>query len=355
MCFLASNRKHSQVMKKTVLLVPSALALALSLPVQGHKTYQRTNETSDSLVVDTAGDTEYTEDDDWAGTSDDDTATPADTTTDPEDFCTPNDELISDFDTENADYNLQNSKDANAGISFAATLFTPSKEKHGELKKTSGYTMMASRILSSMVDSAAASKWKTEPISKMLENKWKSVKNEYTAEQAEMEKLNGEDFHPMSYSYRTSITPAWQWADKHVTTYAIEDEAYTGGAHGMLYRYYLSLDEKGDSLMGLTDIFKEEALPEVFKLVGEKLRTGPQAANDEETWPSVAEVIPTPNVNDYSVRSGQMQQYKGKWYPRPALTECGIVFVYPPYVKNCYAAGTINILINYVEAKDWLK
>lgn len=93
------------------------------------------------------------------------------------------------------------------------------------------------------------------------------------------------------------------------------------------------MNEKTDSVMGLTDIFKEEALPEVFKLVGEKLKTGPQAANDEEAWPSVAEVLPAPNANDYSVRSGQMQQYKGKWYPRPALTECGIVFTYPPMSK----------------------
>lgn len=341
-------------MKKTVLLVPTALALALSLPVQGHKTNYRITDTPDTLVVDTTLDTEYTEDEDWAGTDDTD-ATPADTATDPEDFCNYNDDLLSDFDTENADYNLQNSKDANAGITFSATLFTPSKEKYGELKKNSGYTLMASRILASMLDSASMSKWKTEAINKMLENKWKSVKSQYTTEQAEMEKLNGADNHPMSYSYRTSITPAWQWADKHVTTYAIEDEAYTGGAHGILYHYYLSLNEQTDSIMGLTDIFKEEALPEVFKLVGEKLRTGPQAANDEETWPSVAEVVPAPVANDYSVLSGQMQMYKDKWYPRPALTECGIVFVYPPYIKNCYAAGTINILITYDEAKNWLK
>lgn len=341
-------------MKKTVLLVPSALALVFSLPVHGHKTNYRITDTPDTLVVDTTLDTEYTEDDDWAGTDGSD-VTPADTTTDPEDFCNYNDDLLSDFDTENADYSLQNSKDANAGITFSATLFTPNKEKHGELKKNSGYTLMASHILASMLDSASMSKWKTETIGKMLENKWKSVKAQYTDEQTEMEKLNGVDYHPMSYSYRTSITPAWQWADKHVTTYAIEDEAYTGGAHGILYHYYLSLDEQTDSLMGLTDIFKEEALSEVFKLVGEKLRTGPQAANDEETWPSVAEVIPAPVANDYSVLSGQMQMYKGKWYPRPALTECGIVFVYPPYIKNCYAAGTINILITYDEAKNWLK
>lgn len=126
----------------------------------------------------------------------------------------------------------------------------------------------------------------------------------------------------------------WQWKDKGVTTYSIEDEAYTGGAHGMLYHYFLSMNEKADSVMGLTDIFKEEALPEVFKLVGEKLKTGPQAANDEEAWPSVAEVLPAPNANDYSVRSGQMQQYKGKWYPRPPSPSAALCSPIPPMSKT---------------------
>lgn len=217
---------------------------------------------------------------------------------------------------------------------------------------------MASRVLSAMIDSAAASKWEVAKLDKMLEAKWNAVKRSYTDDQNEVKKMAAQEnfeYHPQSYSFRTTITPVWQWKDKGVTTYSIEDEAYTGGAHGMLYHYFLSMNEKADSVMGLTDIFKEEALPEVFKLVGEKLKTGPQAASDEDTWPSVAEVLPAPNANDYSVRSGQMQQYKGKWYPRPALTECGIVFTYPPYVKNCYAAGTIHIVINYAEAKDWLK
>ena len=329
-------------MKKFVILVPMLLCLAFTLPLQGHKlSAQHTPDEPDTVVV--ADD--YTEDADWAGTDDEVVDTASVDSLDTEDFCTYNDNLLSDFDTENADYNLQNGKDANAGVSLSATLFKPSKERYGETKKNGGYNLMISNILCAMLDSASSAKWKTEQINKMLENKWKAVKTQYTTDQAEIEKLSEGDYHPTSYTFRTTVTPAWQWADKRITTYAIEDEAYIGGAHGMLYKYYLSLNEKGDSLMGLTDIFKEEALQEVFKLVGEKLKTGPQAANDEETWPSVAEVVPSPTPDDYSVRSRQMQQYKGKWYPRPALTACGIVFTYPPYVKNCYAAGTINILL----------
>lgn len=347
-------------MKKTIILVSAALAMATFVPVHGHQsaTRARVTEEPDTAVVDSDM---YVEDDDWAGTADADSmvADSADVDSDDaENFCGYNDELLADFSSKNANYNLQNSQDANAGISFDATLFVPGNDDKVEVKKGGGYSLMASRVLSAWIDSAAASKWEVAKLDKMLEAKWNAVKRSYTDDQNEVKKMAAQEnfeYHPQSYSFRTTITPVWQWKDKGVTTYSIEDEAYTGGAHGMLYHYFLSMNEKADSVMGLTDIFKEEALPEVFKLVGEKLKTGPQAASDEDTWPSVAEVLPAPNANDYSVRSGQMQQYKGKWYPRPALTECGIVFTYPPYVKNCYAAGTIHIVINYAEAKDWLK
>ena len=366
-CTISYNTIHiiySNIMKKRTLLVPTALCLAFTLPIQGHKTnHVVAPDTPDTLATDTfvsdSIDDNYTEDDDWA-TGDDDNAAAdtlaADSVEDASEFCTFDDNLLPNYDTENADYSQLNKKDSNASVTFSATLFKPSKEKYGELKVNGGYNLMASHILAATLDSAAAAKWKVEPLDKMFENKWKAVKTQYNTDMAEMAKFaEGGEMPSVSYSFHTTITPAWQWADKHLTTYGIEDETYLGGAHGMLYQYCLTLNEQTDSLMGLTDIFKEEALPEVFKLVGEKLKTGPQAANDEDTWPSVAEVVPAPNANDYSVLSGQMQLYKGKWYPRPALTECGVVFTYPPYVKNCYAAGTINILLNYSEVKDWLK
>lgn len=337
-------------MNKKLLLVPAVIAMALALPVQGHKTSGHVADDPDTLTVDTT----YSVDPNWDGIDEAFSVDPNEGDSDevnPEDFCTYDEALLSDFDNKSADYNLQNKKDADAGVSFNATLFTPSND----VKKESAYAQMTSRILTGMLDSADVAKWKVESLDKMLENKWKAIKSRYTTEQSEIEAAMGDEYRPQNYSFRTSITPVWRFSDKDCLTYSIEDEAYTGGAHGMLYHYFFTLNTKEDKLLGLTDIFKPEALPEVFKLVGEKLKTGPQAANDEETWPSVAEVLPAPTEMDYSVRTGQMEEYEGKWYPRPALTECGIVFTYPPYVKNCYAAGTIHILINYAEAKDWLK
>lgn len=345
-------------MNKMTYLVPAALCLALSLPVQGNKSEAYTTDEPDTLVADTV-EADYSEDDDWAGVDGDDTAVDSinndSVNNDPEDFCTYDDDLLTAYDTKSADYSLQYHKNFDDNITFSATLFTPDGENSTGVKKGSGYNTMVSHIFAAMLDPKDAEKWKDDELDKMIENKWKALRTGYMDDQSELEKQMGKEFHPMSYSFRTTITPVWQFKDKSCVTYSIEDETYTGGAHGMLYHYYFTLNEKADSLMGLTDLFKEEALPEVFKLVGEKLKNGPQAAHDEDSWPSVAEVLPAPDANDYMVRSGQMQLFNGKWYPRPALTECGIVFTYPPYVKNCYAAGTINILITYNEAKNWLK
>lgn len=359
--FAAHTNIYIKVMKKVILLVPAALCLAFTIPVQGHSNAGRMAEEPDTVVVvDSAMtdsiDDDYFEDSDWAGGDVPDDSVAVDSLD--EGFCSYNDELISEFSTKNADYSLQNPADANAGATFSATLFTPDADKNGEVRKGSGYSIMTSRILTAMLPAEDRLKWKLNSLGKMLEMKWESVKRGYQADQADMQKAAQEEhfeYHPSSYSYRTSITPVWQWKNRGLTTYSIEDEAYTGGAHGILFHYYFTLNERTDSLLSLTDIFKPEALPQVFSLVGEKLKTGPQAANDEETWPSVAEVIPAPTPDDYSVVSHQMEQYQGKWYPRPALTECGIVFTYPPYVKNCYAAGTIHILITYDEAAEWLK
>lgn len=47
---------------------------------------------------------------------------------------------------------------------------------------------MASRVLSAMIDSAAASKWEVAKLDKMLEAKWNAVKRSYTDDQNEMKR-----------------------------------------------------------------------------------------------------------------------------------------------------------------------
>lgn len=349
-------------MKKILYSVPTLLMLAaIAVPMKGSHTRSHMADepdTIDAAVVDTTIDNDgYTEDADWAG-GDDDAADSVAVEEVTDVFCPYDDMLMTECANKTADYNLQNGDDANAGVSFSASLFVPDADSKGEVKKGSGYSQMVSRILTGTMDSADVAKWEINSLAKMLEKKWDAVKRGYTADQVDIKKMceqDGTPYSPMSYSYRTTVTPVWKFADKGVTTFSIEDEVYTGGAHGMVYHYYLSLDANTDRLMGLTDIFKPECLSKVFDLVSQKLKEGPQAAHDEDTWPSVAEVTPAPSATDYSVRTGQMEEYEGKWYPRPALTECGVVFTYPPYVKNCYAAGTINIVLTTAEIEEYIK
>ncbi len=344
-------------MKKTLILVPAAIGLALAFPVHGNTSAGSAATDPDTTLADTVAwsddidpEFSYSEDSDWAGDGDSvcvDSVAPAD---DADDFCTYDDELLSEYSSKSADYSLQNPKDANAGITFTATLFTPDQDGKGGVKKGSGYAQMASRVLAASLDPAAYAKWKDDTLDKMLENKWKALKANYTATQTEATQRLGRDYEPQSGSYRTTVTPVWAWKDKGVTTYSVEDEIYTGDAPGSLYHYYLSFSEKGDSLLGLTDIFKESALPEVLRLVGEKL----QARSADASAPAVPELRPAPAPDSYCVRSGYAVQYGGKWYPRPALTECGVVFVYPSGDGNGHG-DTVNILLDAVETQGWLK
>ncbi len=330
-------------MKKMLFLVPTAVCLALTLPMNGHQESGRTATDPDSTVADTVmWDDSYSEDSDWAGTDDSvavDSMAPEDGS---DDFCMPEDELLSEYSAKTADYSFQKSKNANLSITFSATIFTPDTDGKSEVKKGSGYAQMVSRVLSASLADDEYAKWKDDNIDKMLENRWKMEKTRLTQEDEE----SGSNSNVCSFSYRTTITPVWAWKDKGVTTYCVEDEAINEGYSNQLYKYYLSFSEKGDSLLGLTDIFKESAIPNVLRLVDEKLK----AQSDYD-----ADSLSDRYANGYFARSGYAVQYNGKWYPRPALTECGVVFTYLIDADSSHQGVMANILLDSVETQGWLK
>lgn len=353
-------------MKILLYTIPAALCLALTLPAQGRQGNLRgAQEPDTTAVVD-----EYYENDDsvacedWEEADYDSTAAYdelVDDSTANEDvyepICPLDDELLADFNVKEASFDYQNKLDANTGITLSATIFTP-----GDTKKQSGFNVMVSQVLQSTLPEEALPQWKTDALDKMLENKWKTVKEAYISEMKHFsdayEASDDPDIVPYlpSYSYNTSVMPAWRFdAGGGLVTYKVDDEVYLGGAHGMPYCYYLTLSEKTDALVGLTDIFKEESLGAVFALVGEKLASRPSAPDaGDEVWQPVAELgeqSPTsPLVIAHAIES-----YGGKLYPRPAVTPCGILFSYAPYEKDCYAAGTVEIMLPYEEIGQYLK
>lgn len=98
-------------MKKTLILVPAAIGLALAFPVHGNTSAGSAATDPDTTLADTVAwsddidpEFSYSEDSDWAGDSVCvDSAAAADSA---DDFCTYDDELLSEYSSKSADYSL---------------------------------------------------------------------------------------------------------------------------------------------------------------------------------------------------------------------------------------------------------
>ncbi len=110
----------------------------------------------------------------------------------------------------------------------------------------------------------------------------------------------------------------------------------TGGAHGNSVFSCLNFDLAGKKRIFLKDVFKEESIPALEKLLREH---DPRREDAEFSYSSEKDEIPLP----------------------PRATENflilpdEILFVYSPYELDCYAAGTILIHVSVAELRDFFK
>ncbi|MBP3301748.1 MAG: DUF3298 domain-containing protein [Opitutales bacterium] len=110
----------------------------------------------------------------------------------------------------------------------------------------------------------------------------------------------------------------------------------TGGAHGNSIFFCLNFDLAGKKRIFLKDVFKEESIPALEKLLREH---DPRREDAEFSYSPEKGEIPLP----------------------PRATENflilpdEILFVYSPYELDCYAAGTILIHVPVAELRDLLK
>lgn len=162
----------------------------------------------------------------------------------------------------------------------------------------------------------------------------------------------------IDYSRSVEIKPLWQSADNALSTWAVDEYFYAGGAHGSPLTYYLTYSNAQAQPIGLTDIFRPAGLPHVFALVSEKLKERYVKAygslpGEGDMWNTDA------NYDEGADREGLCtgilyDHFAGKAYPRPALTDQGVVFVYQVYEKDCYAAGPVCIHLKWNEIKPYL-
>ncbi len=152
-----------------------------------------------------------------------------------------------------------------------------------------------------------------------------------------------EGFGPI-LEYFMEVTPAWSSEDGKLSTFRFYTYDYAGGAHGMMYEYYLTFDTQTGRILGINDLYDENEFKGAMATLGRKL-------NRRWAWDDDA-------VSAYEACLGEVDEEdtpKGIWYdsldgyvyPRPALVKDGVVFSYQPYDKGSFADGILHFKLAY--------
>lgn len=150
-----------------------------------------------------------------------------------------------------------------------------------------------------------------------------------------------EGWGPM-YEYMMEVTPEWTSEDGKLSTYRFYTYNYGGGAHGMMYEYYLTFDTESGRILGIEDIYEGSEFKKVMTRLGKKINIKYLAEDGRET----NHTADLGRVGDEEASEGiWYENYNGYVYPRPALVKNGVVFSYQPYDKGSFAAGILHFVI----------
>lgn len=154
------------------------------------------------------------------------------------------------------------------------------------------------------------------------------------------------------YDYLFKMNPAWRSKDGKYVTYRFYTFYYTMGMHGFMEEYYLTFDNTTGCLLGAKDLLKSDKSVSVIAILEKKI-------NDYKHEYMSDEIHFTADLDSETLEANSSAIVKetinGKLYPRPAMTENGIVFTYQPYEMGAFTEGVIHFLIPYTEIKQFLK
>jgi len=157
--------------------------------------------------------------------------------------------------------------------------------------------------------------------------------NYLKAARAEVDKMKQEmeltEDEVIGYSYEATVKKVY--ANPYYVTFSINSYNYTGGAHGMPFTGYYTLDRKTGHLYTTGDLFPSNVQSKLRQIVNRNL--------------SKTEVCQTGGLFDKAEFGGN--------YPLPekgvALTEKGVMFQYQAYEIAPYAAGEPSVVVPYAE------
>lgn len=161
------------------------------------------------------------------------------------------------------------------------------------------------------------------------------------------------DSHGPKYDYSFLIAPAWQSKDGNYITYRFYTYYYTMGMHGFMEEYYLTFNTSTGKLLGFTDLFKGESAKKVVHELDKyyskrRKEIGYNFEGIQESWLSG-------NDLESNMTAVLKEQQDSVYYPRPAMTNMGVVFSYQPYEAGPFSEGIIHILLPYTNIESSLK
>ena len=156
--------------------------------------------------------------------------------------------------------------------------------------------------------------------------------------------LAAENDEILPYTYQAYYYPDYQNENGNLITYFLYNQLFTGGAHGTDNATYVTFDVEGRKALGIEEIFTPSGFETASRLLAEKVAEATGGSITTASLPDEISEYPSYYVN-----------YKGKLYPRPALTRDGVAFVYQPYDISSYAEGMRYFLLPYSELKGCLQ
>ncbi len=152
-----------------------------------------------------------------------------------------------------------------------------------------------------------------------------------------------EDFGP-KYDYMMEVAPAWKSKNGQYVTYRFYTYYYTMGAHGFMEEYYLTFDNENGRILGYNDIFGANGFKKVLDLLEQEI-----TAQKKEFMNFDGVYSASLEMDELESNASEIQKevYDGAYYPRPALTNQGVVFSYQPYEKGSFAEGILHFVIPY--------
>lgn len=163
----------------------------------------------------------------------------------------------------------------------------------------------------------------------------------------------GSDGHGPKYDYSFLMVPAWQSKDGNYVTYRFYTYYYTMGMHGFMEEYYLTFNTSTGKLLGFSDLFKGETAQKVVQELDKyyskrRKEIGYNFDGIQESWLGEKDL-------ESNMTAILKEQRDSVYYPRPAMTNMGVVFSYQPYEAGPFSEGIIHIILPYKKIESSLK